>query len=45
MRITSLIIITILLISCKESRQDKIARLVDEWNGMERLLDFLIICV
>ncbi|MFR4305584.1 MAG: DUF1573 domain-containing protein [Bacteroides thetaiotaomicron] len=33
MRITSLIIIAILLISCKESKQDKIARLVDEWNG------------
>lgn len=32
-RLVSLILIAILLLSCKESEQNKIARLVNEWNG------------
>ena len=32
-RLVSLIFIAILLLSCKESEQDKIVRLVNEWNG------------
>ncbi|WP_294628210.1 DUF1573 domain-containing protein [uncultured Bacteroides sp.] len=32
-RLVSLIFIAILLFSCKESEQDRIARLVNEWNG------------
>ncbi len=32
-RLVSLIFIAILLLSCKESEQDRIARFVNEWNG------------
>lgn len=33
MRLIGFIVITILLVSCKESEQDKVARLVSEWSG------------
>ena len=32
-RLVSLMLIAILLLSCKESEQNRIARLVNEWNG------------
>ena len=32
-RLVRLIFIAILLLSCKESKQNRIARLVNEWNG------------
>lgn len=37
-RLVSLILIAILLLSCKESEQDRIARFVNEWNG--RIIQF-----
>lgn len=39
-RLVSLILIAILLLSCKESEQDRIARFVNEWNG--RIIQFPI---
>lgn len=32
-RFLKFLIIVTLLVSCKESEQDKVARLVNEWNG------------
>lgn len=37
-RLVSLILIAILLLSCRESEQDRIARFVNEWNG--RIIQF-----
>lgn len=40
-RFMSLLITVILLLSCKESKQDRVTRLINE---MEKLFIFLIIC-
>lgn len=32
-RFMSLLITVILLLSCKESKQDRVTRLINEWNG------------